>query len=267
MTIKRNRMILLPFAVMLFIFPWIEVQASQLIGEAGVTVKGSGSTVPTDPEKPGEPVLPGPSPSTDGSLRIDFVSSLDFGRAEITDTNRQFLSQAQLFHSDTNPRGFYIQVTDERQRADGWTLQVKQEYQFRNTVIESQNEQALNGSVLSFDNGWANSLGADVMKAPTVTRDTIALHSVGESYEVANAENGAGMGIWTIEFGASETNDANQKVTLSPLKAADGSPVLDDNFNQQVYSNSAVSLTVPNDAKIYPVQYETEITWTLAKLP
>ncbi|WP_314060615.1 WxL domain-containing protein [uncultured Vagococcus sp.] len=261
---RRMSLVLFPFFLLL---PQYIAQADQLNEEGRVTVKGAGITIPTDPEKPGEPVNPGPGPSTEGSLRIDFISNLNFGRVEITDKKRQFFSQAQLFHSDTNPRGYYIQITDERQRADGWTLQVKQEYQFRNTVIAHKSQQELKGSVLSFDNGWANSLGASVMKAPTVTRDTIELNSIGESYEVAKAENRTGMGIWTIEFGASETNDTHQKVTLSPLKDTNNEPILDPNYQKQAYSNSAVSLTVPNETAIFPVEYETEITWTLAKLP
>ncbi|WP_271497923.1 WxL domain-containing protein, partial [Enterococcus sp. 5H] len=59
------------------------------LGQTGtVTVEGSSISNPIDPENPGEVIDPGEGPSTEGPLRIDYVSSLDFGRAQLTDTNR-----------------------------------------------------------------------------------------------------------------------------------------------------------------------------------
>lgn len=266
-TIKyKNVVFSLLLSIGLIVCP-IFVQGEALEGEGMVEVTGQGMTPPTDPEEPGKQVDPGPGPHTTGSLRIDFVSSLNFGQQEITKSHRIYPSMAQLFHDDTKARGYYIQVTDERQRADGWTLQVKQEKQFTNTVIQKTDEKELRGAVLSFDKGHADSLGASVMKAPEVTRDTIALHAIGESYDVAKAEPGSGMGIWTIEFGHSGKEDSEIASTLSPLLDKDGQPVMDDTFKKNSYTNSAVTLTVPDSVPIYPVQYDTEITWILAKLP
>lgn len=267
MTIN-NRKIGISFilGIVLLICPLVTL-AEGIESTGSVGVMGQGITPPTDPEEPGKQVDPGPGPKTSGSLRIDFVSALTFGKQEITQTNRVYPSHAQLFHDETTARGYYIQITDERQRADGWTLQVKQETQFTNSVIQKAEEKELRGAVLSFDKGHADSLGASVMKAPEVTRDTIALHAIGESYEVAKAEPDTGMGIWTIEFGQSGKEDTNILSTLSPLLDKEGQPVMDETFNKNSYTNSAVTLTVPDSVPIYPVQYETEITWILAKLP
>lgn len=242
-----------------------EVSASSLDQGGSVTVTGRGTTDPVDPETPGEEVNPGEDNSTTGALRFDFVSSLDFGDAKITDSNRIFYARGQLFHSDTPARGSYIQITDERENADGWTLQVKQNYQFRNDVVQESSEQELTGAVLSFDKGWANAINTS--KMPTVTRDTINISNINNSYEVARAASGNGYGTWTIEFGASGSNQNDQGNTLTPLVDETGAPIMDELYQKQAYQNSAISLTIPDATKIYPVQYETELTWLLAELP
>ncbi|MDA9472505.1 WxL domain-containing protein [Enterococcus sp. 5H] len=230
-----------------------------------VTVEGSSISNPVDPENPGDITDPGEGPSTDGPLRIDYVSSLDFGRVQLADTNLTFMAFAQQFLSETGPRGSFIQITDQRTNSTGWTLQVKQNHQFRNTVIQESSEQELSGAVLSLDKGWANSSGNS--SSPTVTRETIALNSIGTAYELATATAGNGRGVWTIAFGASETNSNNMENTLSPVVDAAGNAVKDEFSGKPAYHNSAISLTIPAATKIYPVQYATEITWILAELP
>lgn len=234
-------------------------------GGGSVSVTGSETTKPVDPEKPGEETDPGEGPSTKGDLRIDFVSALNFGSAEITETNRKFDSLAQLFHSETAARGYYIQVSDYRSEASGWTLTLSQDTQFSSSIIQDLENQSLEGAVLSFDNGWANSSGNS--GTPTVSRDTLGLNEMGTAYTVATAGDQQGKGVWTIAFGASEENTSNQENTLSALNDANGNAVIDSTYNKPAYSNSAVFLTVPDAAKIYPVQYTTSLTWTLEAGP
>ncbi|MDA9470673.1 WxL domain-containing protein [Enterococcus sp. 5H] len=245
--------------------PVVQANPESLEQSGTVTVEGSAITNPIDPENPGEVVDPGEGPSTEGALRIDYVSVLDFGRAQLTDTNRTFPALAQQFLGETGPRGSFIQITDQRAVSTGWTLQVKQNHQFRNTVIQETSEQELSGAVLSLDKGWANSSGNS--GSPTVTRETIALNSIGTAYELATATAGNGRGVWTIAFGASETNSNNLDSTLSPAMDAVGNPVMDEFSGKQAYHNSAISLTIPTATKIHPVQYATELTWILAELP
>lgn len=230
-----------------------------------VSVKGSVVTNPVDPENPENVVDPGESPSTEGPLRIDYVSPLDFGESKISKKGREYHALAQQFFGETGPRGSYIQITDQQAESSGWTLQVKQNYQFTNPVIQETSEQDLKGAVLSLDKGWANSSGTS--EAPTVMRETIALNSIGSAYEVATARAGSGKGVWTIAFGASETNSSEQPVTLTPVVDQAGKSVMDSLYNKPVYSNSAITLTIPESTKIHPVEYQTEITWILAKLP
>lgn len=230
-----------------------------------LTVEGSSISKPVDPENPENVVDPGPSPSTDGALRVDFVSSLDFGHVQLSGTSLIYHARAQQFLSETGPRGSYIQVTDQRAQSTGWTLQVKQTTQFRNTVIQNVDEQELAGAVLSLDKGWANSSGTS--GSPTVTRETIALNSIGTAYELGTASAGNGRGVWTIAFGASETNNNNMESTLTPVLDGAGNAVIDEFSGKPAYSNSAISLTIPKQTKIHPVQYGTELTWILGELP
>lgn len=242
-----------------------DAYASSLGQKGSVSVTDSGKTDPVDPEDPGEGTDPGESPSTSGTLRIDFVSSLRFGNAKITAKDRTFHALAQNFHDETSARGSYIQITDRRPDASGWTLQVKQNTQFHNSVIQNAAEQELTGAVLSLDKGWANSSGTSGI--PTVTRNTIALSEIGAAYTVATASEGQGKGVWTIEFGASSGNTSGQENTLKALTDDEGNAVMDSSYSKQAYSNSAVSLKIPETTKIYPVQYQTELTWILAELP
>lgn len=241
------------------------VHASEHGGNGTVSVEGNESSKPVDPENPGVEVDPGEGPSTKGDLRIDFVSSLNFGSAEITAADRKIDSLAQLFHSDTTARGYYIQVSDYRSEASGWTLTLSQDAQFSSSIIQDLENQSLEGAVLSFGNGWANSDGNS--GTPTVSRDTLGINEMGTAYTVATAGDQQGKGIWTIAFGASGENSSNQENTLSALTDSNGNEVTDATFNKPAYNNGAVFLTIPDAVKIYPVQYTTALTWTLEAGP
>lgn len=253
-------------SIVVFLLAGIPAKAepASLTQKGSVSVLGGESSGIVDPENPFTPADPGKSPSTKGPLRIDYVSPLNFGEAQIKKKNRVYSSLAQQFHNEVGPRGSYIQITDQRTQSTGWTLQVKQETQFNNAIIQKNAEKELKGAILSLDKGWANS--SSPSEAPTVTRETIAL-SIGSAQEVATASAGKGRGVWTIAFGASNTNKSKQDTTLSPLLDKKGKAVRDQEYQKAAYSNSAITLSVPENTKIYPVQYETKITWLLAELP
>ncbi|MBP1043597.1 WxL domain-containing protein [Vagococcus sp. BWB3-3] len=260
----KNNVLLTAFATLMFaslLGPLTaSAESSGFSTNGNVTVKASDKTEPLDPEDPLKPVDPGESPSTEGDLRIDFVSAINFAEAEITKTNRIYPSLAQLFYGDTPARGTYVQVTDLREGTPGWSLQLKQNTQFKNNdSIE------LNGARLSFDKGWANSGGTGI--APSVFRDTISVDEIGSSYQVATAAKGAGNGTWLMSFGASEANENNQENSLTPLKGKDGKAVTDSLYNKQAYSNSAITLSVPDKTDILPGDYQTELTWILQATP
>ncbi|MEG0255039.1 MAG: WxL domain-containing protein [Vagococcus sp.] len=225
-----------------------EISGSKnLIPKGKVSVKDSGKTEIVDPENPGEIINPDPGPSTNGSLRIDYVSSLDFGKVVISKKNRNFNALATQIGKKNQNRGLFIQISDFREKNSGWALQVKQNEQFN-----TKNYDELSGSVLSFDKGWINSLNDK--KLPEVTRDTLSINNIGEVYDVARASSETGSGVWTVNFGASKENDNNQPITINE-------------DTKTGTRNSAVSLSVPISTKVLPKEYETKITWILAETP
>ncbi|MGX7202949.1 hypothetical protein BCR22_10815 [Enterococcus plantarum] len=267
---KKKRLILAAFMLFLAtvgVMDFASAEEKTVTGHGTVEYTGEHPKEPVDPEKPVKPVDPGPGPSTDGDLRFDFAPTLNFGRSKITETDRNFYVNAQLFHDGTPARGNYLQITDSRAEASGWTLQVRQEYQFKNDVIQDDAEKELKGAVLSFDKAWANSAYTQE-KSPQLSKDIIQLNAPGTTFPVASADQGQGKGTWIISFGASAENNGDQANTMFPKVDEKNQPVLDENFeNQQVQGNKAIFLSVPDAVKIHPVQYQTELTWILAELP
>lgn len=243
----------------------VSAESDQVSGDANVTVQKdkTGVSMIQDPENPESEVDPGDSPRTDGDLRIDFVPQLNFSTAKLSDNGLVLPANAQLFHSDTTPRGNFIQVTDERDEPTGWTLQVRQEKQF--THNEKEGVQ-LKGAVISLDKAWTNSVVANKF-SPTVQKEVIQMLAVGETYNLAKAEYEKGMGTWSIAFGASAENQNGQAATVEARKDEQVNAVMDTLFNKPSYLNSAVTLTIPGDSNNQAGAYSTVLTWTLAELP
>lgn len=236
-------------------------EESSLGQTGGVQVTNGGPSSLIDPENPEISVDPGEGPSTEGTLRFDYAPNLRFGTHTIKEGNRVYKALAQQFVDETRERGSFVQLTDQRSSSSGWTLQMKQENQFRHTKTGEE----LKGASLSLDNGWASSSGTS--EAPIVTRETILLNGIGTAYEVAKAEPGKGTGVWSIAFGASQDNPKNQKPTLAPLVDEQGKAIIDAQYNKPAYSNSAITLSIPEKINITPGSYVTKITWLLAELP
>ena len=240
-------------------------QAESSVSKDGTVIfTGEYSKDVQDPEKPGTVIDPGGSPSTDGLLRIEFVPQLNFSQNAISTEDQTYQANAQLFLSDTGPRGNFIQVSDYRGTGAGWTLQLRQETQFKN---ETAVNKELNGAVLSFDKSWTNST-RDSSEAPIVSKETIRIDNIGQTYQLAEAKKGTGQSTWLIEFGASIENTNGQENTLSPRLDLAGNPVTDADYNNQpIYQNSAVTLFVPGKTVKEPVHYQTVLTWILSELP
>ena len=98
-------------------------------------------------------------------------------------------------------------------------------------------------------------------------RDTISIDEIGNNYQVASAAKGAGQGTWLLSFGASSDNQLGQENSLTLLKDASGKTVLDSTFNKELYTNSAINLTIPDKTSIIPGRYQTELTWSLQATP
>jgi hypothetical protein len=195
-------------------------------------------TPPVDPIDPGVPVDPvdptdpnGPNPGTPGPLSIDYASSLDFGKQKITSTTQTYKAKAQKFKGrDDGPN--YVQVTDNRGTEKGWSLQVKQNGQFKSTLGKE-----LNGAEITFKNGWVNTASASPI--PSITKSTFSLTPEGNGVaeNIMSAKAGEGSGTYLLVFG--------DKATAA----------------------ESIELSIPGQTTKYAEKYSTSLTWTLTDVP
>ncbi|OJG53919.1 hypothetical protein RV06_GL000538 [Enterococcus haemoperoxidus] len=216
-----------------------------------------------DPENPEVQVDPGETPQTKGDLRIDFVPKLNFSTVPILDKTAVFPVNAQLFHDDTGARGNFIQVSDYRDDPTGWTLQVRQEQQFKHAIKQGVE---LKGAVISLDQIWTNST-KDASLSPSVSKEVIHMSNVGDTYNLAQAQPEKGSGTWSIIFGASKENKNDRPNSLEQRLDSSGKEIEDPTFKKPVYSNQAITLSVPKETEKQTGAYSTVLTWILAELP
>ncbi|OXS66993.1 cell surface protein [Lysinibacillus sp. KCTC 33748] len=201
---------------------------------------GEGSvTPPVDPTDPGnpdpvDPVDPtGPTkPGTPGPLSIDYASSLDFGTQDITSANKTYYAKAQKFGKRGDGPN-YVQVSDTRGTDAGWSLQVKQDGQFK-----TETGKELAGAEITFKNAWVNT--ASESPIPSISKKTFSLKPEGNGVveDIMTAKVGEGNGTYVLVFGEDQT-------------AAD-----------------SIELFVPGKTTKYAgEQYSTSLTWTLTDTP
>ncbi|GGI12723.1 WxL domain-containing protein [Gottfriedia solisilvae] len=170
---------------------------------------GSGPVEPSNPTNPTNPLFPGgPTDPTDvptgntGPLTLDYVSSVEFGSHEISNTT--------VAYSATSKKPF-IQVSDRRGTGAGWSVIAKAS-KFTNGTIET-----LPGAVLSFKNATVNSIGTG--NSPSAVQ-TVALSTDGSTASsVVSASTGTGLGTWlTSWLGINpdvKDGELNNNVTLT----------------------------------------------------
>ncbi|MDR0921741.1 MAG: WxL domain-containing protein [Lactobacillales bacterium] len=252
---------------------------SELNGHATILYTGKIEDVITNPENPEEIVNPGESEKETGDLRIDYVPYFIFDKEKVIDKTLELIGHAQYYTSGQSPTGNFVQITDERVDATGWTLSVTQETEFTHA---SQKEKILKGTVLSIDNVWTNSLWlkSGTTGEPEINKEVIHIES-GKSYVLATANENEGKGRWSIVFGnAGENPRTGSKQTVSPQFFEDKTPVLlkdshqilgnygFDTTKQQTYYNTAIQLSIPvQNETVETGLYETKLTWKLSATP
>ncbi|WHA09363.1 WxL domain-containing protein [Enterococcus montenegrensis] len=189
---------------------------------------------PVDPVEPVDPTDPaGPNPGTAGPLSIDYASSLDFGSQKITSKNEVYKAKAQKYVDKdavekTGPN--FVQVTDNRGTEAGWTLQMKQNNQFKT----ADNEE-LTGAEIVFKNGHV--VTASDSAAPT-GQATIIADPSGALQDVMSATAGQGAGTYLLDWGTDATTAAE-----------------------------SIELSVPGATTKYAKKYTTTFTWVLTDAP
>lgn len=214
-------------------------------------IPSSGPTGPIDPTDPTNPDPGEPEPpkeGTDGPLSIDYASDFAFGTQEITTETKTYLAKPQTYKDSDKLTPTYVQVTDKRGSNAGWSLNLKQDGQFKSDG--TQNEY-LEGAELHFLEGEAVTNG----KGTTPSTHEAKLDAVGGSYsKIMTAKEAEGSGTWATMFGGAEG------LVDTEVLDADGEVVTEKR-------DSGVTLTIPGDTQTDATEYKTTLTWQLTNEP
>lgn len=198
-------------------------------------------TDPTDPIDPVDPIDPTDpvDPGTGGPLSIDFVSKLYFGDQNITGSDMYYDVTPQQFHRKDPITGLpeaateegpnFVQVSDNRGGAKGWTLSVTQKDQFTSSAGE-----ILTGAEIIFTNtkisGTSNALAQ--------TGNLVTLDGTGTETIAMSAKEDSGSGTNALYWG----EDAAQAA-------------------------ESIQLFVPGSTLKYEDTYTTNLEWKLTDTP
>ncbi|ALS01361.1 hypothetical protein ATZ33_08270 [Enterococcus silesiacus] len=197
---------------------------------------------PNKPVKPTDPITKLPTKKgTSGPLSIDFASSLDFGKQEITSKEMTYYANPQTYGDSKDKTANYIQVTDNRGSATGWKLAVKQNTQFQTT---DNAKKELTGAKLTINNTVADSIAKTKINTPKT--ETVITLIPTEASLIMTASKGQGMGTWVGRFGALQTLKEN---------------------DQENVKNIDVQLTVPGATEKSSARYQTTLNWSLSDTP
>ncbi len=177
-------------------------------------------------------------------LRIDYVSNFSFGSQPISSHEQVFhaaLIQADAEHTADGRIEVpaFVQVTDLRGTARGWTLSVRQNDYFTVSSGEYTGTR-LTGARLILSNIRTNAVLTE--ERAEAVREEIIFDTVGEYHNLMTASGGQGTGIQVAHFGEYDQGQKNSAL-------------------------SSVSLEVPAAVRKIAAPYQTSFTWLLADVP
>lgn len=202
-------------------------------------------TYPGDPD-PENPVMPtdptdpqGPGTGTQGPISIDYISSFNFGKQEISNKTQTYFANPQSYKSGEEDSPNYMQITDKSGKVAGWRLSVEQKTNFTAQDVNATNK-TIGGAELALNaaDGEIVSNGNSVKP----TAKNIVLTGEGSSQAILAATKGTGAGLWTSTFGELETVD------------------------EKVF-NTGVALTIPGSSQTDADKYTTELVWKIENVP
>ncbi|MBQ0137740.1 MAG: WxL domain-containing protein [Kurthia sp.] len=213
-------------------------------------IPSTGSTKPIDPTDPTNPNPETPVPpkeGTEGPLSIDFASDFDFGTQEITTEDKVYKAKPQAYEDSEKITPNFVQITDKRGSNAGWSLNLKQDYQFKNDTTQNKE---IEGAELRF---LAGSLVTDGKGIKPTTHEAKLDATNGSYSKIMTAKATEGSGTWLSSFGGQELvdedvlNEENEVVTEK--------------------RDAGVTLSIPGTTQTDAVEYETTLTWQLTNEP
>lgn len=214
-----------------------------------------------DPNKPLDPKNPdgkNPNPGTKGPITLDFASSFDFGKQEITSVDKTYNTSAQLL-GDGKYVPDYAQITDNRGTFAGWTLSVKELDNFHTSTKVDLKATQINFKNLN--HATTNTLKTDVSmpSAGFVIKpgadDTTPGASVNimSGAKAADGKTNGTSGTHIIRFG----NDDSLKTDDTQANGEKRANTVDP----------SVTLDVPGASDKMAKMYTTTLQWTLGETP
>lgn len=199
-----------------------------------------GNPDPENPVKPTDPTDPnGPGPGTQGPISIDYVSSLDFGKQEISNKKEVYFAKPQTYETGQADSPNYMQVTDKSGKVAGWRLSVEQKTDFTAQSANATNKTIVGAEItLNAGDGEVASNGNSVAPAAR----NVTLTGAGSTQSILAAEVGKGAGLWTA--------------TLGDLETVDGEIV-----------NTGASLMIPGSSQTDADKYSTALVWKIENVP
>lgn len=229
---KKNKILMISFSSLVLLGLAVNHVSADTDVSSNADVGFKANNGPVNPVDPGgdEDIDPN-LPPTDGPLSINYASNLVFGQQKKTLEEQVFYaSEDTITISETGIKKQtpnFVQVTDLRGTATGWSLLVKQ-----NGPLKKENGVAIVGGKLTLSARSIKSV-YDFKEVPSGLATNVVLSEDGQSHEIVKAEAGTGISTWSAYLG----------------NAGD--------------LTSGASLTVPNGAVKETGIYSTSLTWVL----
>lgn len=203
---------------------------------------------PTDPTNPTPPTPKPPKPGTPGPLSIDYASDFGFGTQEITTETVTYLAKPQEYEEEGKETPTYVQVTDKRGSNAGWSLNLKQDHQFKS---EGTQNEYIEGAELHFLEGEAVTDGNGTKPS---THEAKLDPITGAYSKIMTAEKTEGTGTWASMFGGAEGLEDTEVI------GEDGEKVTEKR-------DKGVTLTIPGASQTDATEYSTTLNWQLTNEP
>lgn len=145
-----------------------------------------------------------------GALSVDFASSLDFGRNQVSTSDKTYYAAANTVTVKESGEEIvvpnFVQVTDNRGTKAGWTLSITA------SDFTTEEGRVLTGAYITFHHAHIytpNSLGNE-----PVAVESVMLEEVETPYPIVTANDGQGTATWGVYYAGVDDATGEKSITL-----------------------------------------------------